>query len=655
MKILSLEVENFGPYFGVQSIDLATTKTARIILIHGENMRGKTTILNAIKWCLYGRVTTQVAHQVLADEGFASYVARDKGHEFTVGAKMAISHANENFTFHRHFRCQRNDALPDEVLMTKAPKLHVVSDKRGVITSDEANDLIAAMLPEDLSGLFFFDGESLGELQRSVESSSGSAILRNRIERILGMPAFTESIEATALLRKEVSKRIQEMNKVSKKQEESSTRLKQSEDELARQKLQRQGVVSFLDTARRKIVEIEPIFRANALLIENEKRYEEAKADLRELDERITMIKLEIRDLLDRGFWVCLGPRIESLRDSLETQIQEAQMSMVKDSNVLGNARVEKMLASGRCDTCRHSLNEDEIVSLRERSSATSEIGQIPEVVQDLISKNKQLRSFLNSDSQRKRIEDLDKDLRETILKKEYKVRQVSDLQRLLEESGESGSSIEKEYVDAKLSQEEGESTLSAIDNQIVNLEAGIRSIEGTMSDGVDDPQLKNRGKILSEVEELLLTGLKSFERSIRLRVMEVASTVFGRLTSESKYAGLRIDNDYNLKIIDQDDRVIQKRSAGAEQIVAMSLVGALAHCAVNDAPVLIDTPFGRLDSVHRRNVVAWLPELADQVILFVTSGEFDEDIHRALLKDQIAEEYDLVPVSHIETTIRSR
>jgi DNA sulfur modification protein DndD len=86
-----------------------------------------------------------------------------------------------------------------------------------------------------------------------------------------------------------------------------------------------------------------------------------------------------------------------------------------------------------------------------------------------------------------------------------------------------------------------------------------------------------------------------------------------------------------------------------------MSLVGALAHCAVNDAPVLIDTPFGRLDSVHRRNVVAWLPELADQVILFVTSGEFDEDIHRALLKDQIAEEYDLVPVSHIETTIRSR
>ena len=655
MKILKVDLENFGPYYGVQEIDLSTSKSARIVLIHGENMRGKTTILNAIKWCLYGRVTTQVARQILADEGFASYVARDHGSEFTVGVTMVVSHSKEKITLHRRFRCQQNEALPDEVIITRGQKFTVVSDKRGVIGSDEASNLVSAMLPEDLSGLFFFDGESLGELQRSVESSSGSAILRNRIERILGMPAFTESIEVISGLRREVSRKIQELNKTSKKQEEASQKLASAEKSLLDQKQMRQGVVGFLEQSRRKILDLEPIFRANALLIENEKRYDEAKSDLSDLDERIDMIRSEMRDLLDRSFWICLGPKIESLRDTLDTQIQSAQMSMMTSSNVIGKARIDEMLRRSQCDTCGHILSEDEVAQLSRKLLEDDHIAEIPEVLQDLISKNKQIRTFGSGESQRHRTEDLDKDLRESIIKRDYKNRQVSDLRQVLEEVGESGASIEREYLDAKLSEEEGEKTLRDIDQRILEIETGIRSIEGTISEGIDDPLLKRRGKILAEVEELLLAGLKNFEREIRLRVMEESSAVFGRLTSEAKYAGLRIDNDYNLKIVDQDDRVIIKRSAGAEQIVAMSLVGALSHCAVNDAPVLIDTPFGRLDSTHRRNVVTWLPDLADQVVLFVTSGEFDEDIHRALLSDQIAEEYDLVPISHVQTEIRKR
>lgn len=655
MKFHALELENFGPYFGLNVIDLSTTEGARIVLIHGENMRGKTTILNAIKWCLYGRVTTQVAHQVLADEGFASYVARDQGKEFSVGVKLDISHANENFTLHRHFRCRQNESLPDEVIITKSAKLHVVSDKRGVVTVDEAHDLVNAMLPEDLSGLFFFDGESLGELQRSVESSSGSAILRNRIERILGMPAFTESISVTSGLRREVSKRIQEMAKFTKKQAEDSKRLSEFEAEIVRRRLQRDGVEAFLDEVRRKIAELEPIFRANALLIENEKRYDEAKGELSDLDERISAIKGEMRDLLDRGYWICLGPKIDSLRENLDDEIQGAQMGLVSNSNVLGRQRVENMLATGICDTCGHHLSEDERAALRKSASNDTYIGEIPERLQDLISRTKQLRMFSNSQSQRQRLGDLDTDLRESIVRREYLNRRVSDLRQVLEEAGESGATIEREYLEAKLSEEESEGTLGEINRKIGELESDIRSLEGTMSEGVDDPRLRNRGKILAQVEELLSAGLKNFERDIRVRVMDEASQIFGRLTSETKYAGLRIDSDYNLKIIDQDDRVILRRSAGAEQIVAMSLVGALSQCAVSDAPVLIDTPFGRLDSTHRQNVVAWLPELAAQVILFVTSGEFDEDIHRALLKDQIAEEYDLVSVSHVHTEIRRR
>jgi DNA sulfur modification protein DndD len=657
MKLLNIELENFGPYYGRQIIDLETTTRAHIILIHGENMRGKTTLLNAIKWCLYGKVTTQVAHQVLSDDGFASYVARDNGGEFVVGVTLAVEHGSERLQLTREFKCERNEALPDEVVITRSPKFRVLSDTRGVISTDEAGDLISAMLPEDLSGLFFFDGESLGELQRSVESSSGSAILRNRIERILGMPAFTESISIVDSLRKDVSKSIQAMNKVSKQQEESSAQLKESEDELTELKGQRQGVISFLDDARRKISELEPKFRANALLIENEKRYEDAKLDRDEIRDRIAVIKAEMRELLDGGFWMPLSPKIEALKDSLIDEIQGIQAESANEEAWLNPVRVQRMHEVGVCDTCDHALTTDDLRRLDEKAKISGDAVRqaVPVAVQELISRQNRVRSFRNASARIERLKDLDQDFQEAIARREFKERQVADFKRMLDESGESGDSIEKAYLDAKLSQEEGEVTLQRLDDRIKVLETEIRTLEGSISENVDDPHLRAQGKLLVEVGDILEHGLGSFESLIREQVMEQASEIFRRLTTEEKYRGLRIDNDYNLKIVDDDDRIITKRSAGAEQIVAMALVGALSNCAVNDAPVLIDTPFGRLDATHRRNVVRWLPELADQVVLFVTSGEFDEDVHRALLDDEIAAEYDLVPESHIQTTVRSR
>src|SRR5829696_7844708 len=53
MRITSVELENFGPYGGKHTVDLASGE-APVTLFYGENMSGKTTLLNAVRWCLYG-------------------------------------------------------------------------------------------------------------------------------------------------------------------------------------------------------------------------------------------------------------------------------------------------------------------------------------------------------------------------------------------------------------------------------------------------------------------------------------------------------------------------------------------------------------------------------------------------------------------------
>jgi DNA sulfur modification protein DndD len=109
------------------------------------------------------------------------------------------------------------------------------------------------------------------------------------------------------------------------------------------------------------------------------------------------------------------------------------------------------------------------------------------------------------------------------------------------------------------------------------------------------------------------------------------------------------------LNIVDNQDRVIQRRSAGADQIVTMSLIGALAKCSVEEGPIVMDTPFGRLDRGHRKKILRWVSALGTQAVLFVQSGEFERDRDLGALDGRVGREYSLRRVgassSRIEVT----
>src|SRR5437879_1793160 len=54
LKFESLGLRNFGPYREITDLDLATNPDAPIVVIHGENTLGKTSLFRALRWCLYG-------------------------------------------------------------------------------------------------------------------------------------------------------------------------------------------------------------------------------------------------------------------------------------------------------------------------------------------------------------------------------------------------------------------------------------------------------------------------------------------------------------------------------------------------------------------------------------------------------------------------
>jgi DNA sulfur modification protein DndD len=83
--------------------------------------------------------------------------------------------------------------------------------------------------------------------------------------------------------------------------------------------------------------------------------------------------------------------------------------------------------------------------------------------------------------------------------------------------------------------------------------------------------------------------------------------------------------------------------SAGERQLFAVALLWALARASGQAAPTVIDTPLGRLDSVHRARLVErYFPHAGDQVILLSTDEEIDARLY-ARLEPAIARSYTLV------------
>ena len=114
---------------------------------------------------------------------------------------------------------------------------------------------------------------------------------------------------------------------------------------------------------------------------------------------------------------------------------------------------------------------------------------------------------------------------------------------------------------------------------------------------------------------------------NIKEKVEAAAQRAFLEMTSRPEdYSGLEITDSYGLKMLASDGTEVPQRSAGAEQVVALALIDGLNRVGKSAGPVLMDTPFGRLDQTHRKNILSYMPRSARQFIVFVHSGELEDD-----------------------------
>jgi DNA sulfur modification protein DndD len=642
MILRRLAVTNVGPYNGRHDVDLSVEPSRPVILIHGENERGKTSFANAIRWCLYQRAKRR-AGTILPSHALMNTEALD-ARVFNMSVMLAFDHGGVSHELERHAQATKRPTKDQDLQVTT--NLRVGGNQ---VAADVIRDTIGGILHEDISRFFLFDGEMLNEYENLLSSAdNGSQIVRQSIEEILGLPALKRAVRDLEDLRSKTERRQLQEVRARREHERLTQDALQKEDELA-------SLVKDIQTNERQRTELEA---SRDQLREELAKFAEIQAEVRNLEqieqERSSFLEEQVNEreackaLIRDAWWLPLEETIARHLAAAELLVEQRQAISAKRRQIENEiAQVELTMSAGTCSACgqpvRESGSPELIARLTHLRADLQSLGPREDDIERPFAIITQLRPFAvpgriqqlsDKEASIRRLEIRIRRLnrRAEEVRERFQQHQRTEIQRVqrdydlcvshLQEVGRVHTLVSARHRDVRMSLE--------------RLRQQIRGLPDA------NPKLAGEAVLYNALRGLFEDAVGRFKDRVRKEVEVEASRIHHTLTAEPDYAGLRITDQYGLILVNSSGREIQ-RSAGSEQIVALSLIGALNHCATREGPIVMDTPFGRLDTEHRKNILKFAPSFGRQVILLVQSGEVDRTRDLSYLDGKIAREYQIV------------
>jgi DNA sulfur modification protein DndD len=640
--IRSISLTDFGPFKGEQRIEFPGE--SGVSIIYGENMRGKTNLLNAIRYALFGKVITRGDRQIALHQIGNWETAAEKG-KYGFKVVLAFEHEGAKYELTRAYK-PRSGITKPETDMDYQQESFLRKDG-DVLGPDQGNAELARIMPETVSRFFLFDGELLQQYEELLrnESEMGRNI-KEAIERILGVPVLTNGRADLGEVFKDAQKR--EAKAAQKNQKTQS--LGNLHEALLKQ---RDGMQEETDRLKKDLEHVradktskEDLLRktekTKALLDERARLQE----DIAAAETRIKGKEERRKDLLTVAWKGLLISRIQTTRDTLEKELQNSrdayQRALVSTDMA---EKLRQALDGGECSTCGQGLSEParrRIAAVVSEALPKEERTQLEAQMQGFQSRIvalKQSEAASNADVLQGVQDGID-DLRADKATAEDRLAEIKEQTKDLDET-----EVRKLYSEYDKTVTEIGLLLVGIKNQEEALKGTneqINKVETEMAKFADTDLDTERARkeLCDQLRALFAGAVDAYRVRLRGKVEKDATLLFLKLTSEPEYRGLEINDSYGLSIVHQDGQSIPVRSAGAEHIVALSLMGALQRNAPLRGPIVMDSPFGRLDDEHTTKVVKALPGMADQVMLLVYESELDPKQTRSDLEGKLRKEY---------------
>ena len=632
MLIKSLKMQNFRQFKGNTAVDFSCDPNQNVTIILGDNTFGKTTLLQAFNWCFYEIVMFDNNPDFLLNLEVANDMTN--GDTETVSVEICVIHNSVEYVMSRsqQYVCANNKVSGAKKSQVKVSYKQPDGQTESV-RALEVQNVIENILPKDLSTYFFFDTER-------VRSISTRKDVSDAVKGLLGLSIIDSAIKhiGTKGNKKTVLGKL-----YGAMDTDGDKRARDALDMIQSSEAKREAIKDQLETCASQI-----------------KQYEARKGQLDDIlrDNQTTSTLQKKKEDLER--------RISTERSSLESTTglffkefskgslqMFAQPLLGRASDFLAATKIDdkgirdltaptilELIKRGRCicgaeicegnDAYRHLMEElnyvppesigNTVRHYREKLSSFSKNAdhiydsltsryqeiyrskaRIQEWEDELANISIQIRGKENMKQYETELLDVKKRLRELSDKKERLIRDDATLKNDIER-------YKKVYDSLVAVSDKNKETMLFI-------------------------------QYAEEILDWLSSTYKEKEAFIREALETKVNHIF-----EQMYHGHRrvsIDQRYQVTLLTtiEDKEVAAGESEGSNRVKSFAFIAGLVALAKEKLiatageegfnlssepyPLVMDAPFSNADETHTANISKVLPEIAEQVIMFVMQKDW--------------------------------
>lgn len=622
MLIKKLELENFRQYIGSQTIEFSTDREKNVTVLIGVNTSGKTTLVRAFEWVLYG--TNEFDDKNLLNKNVAENM--QVGETKAVKGALTIEHdsgTGEPITYvieRKQIYTCTGTSVRANVSEAKISYFQPDGQTKTILNTD-FNTNIERILPRRLANYFFFGGERVGniatksDIEESVQGLMGLDVLKNAMSHLRTViNKLKKSLDFSG-----DSRAIETQNKLNgalAREQECKNELNTVTEQL-----------EYYQTEKEKYA---ALLRANEETAAAQKRREQLDTIIKSLEDRIARDKKDLVSAFSRNSFAffslpILKKTVEMLNNSEDETESVPEMTA---------ASIDYILKRGVC-ICGTCISEG---SAAEKHLLCEKAKQPPESIGSLVRRyREQAMDYISSSDNyyeaiESRIATLRADQRELGLR--------IDERASLDESlkgAKDVSTLEQQYQTAERRVKEFDKRKAALLETIGSCKRDISNYEKALETLTKANQKNARISLNIDYAQAVFDWVSeayySRESIVRGRLEEKVNANFGMMYHGSRT--VTIDDKYRVKYID----VTTEESDGLKAVKSFAFVSGLvdlAKEALNSDtskeanttpqyyPLVMDAPFSNVDEIHIKNISAILSRSAEQVIIAVMQKDWE-------------------------------
>lgn len=663
MWISKLELTCFKSYQH-QVFDFPEPEDGRnIVLIGGMNGFGKTSILEALYLCLYGKEA--IIHLARAGlktddkKGYPTFLesafngeARRNGYD-TMMVRVTINRTKTkaiDICRKWFYRANGNWSGEEEAVVRDVirdiPNSPRVDGKNGFHFAELLDDVF---VPAHVAPFFFFDGEEVKKLadqsrveqvKQGLEGLLGVVLLRSLADRLKTFES-TKRVDVLSV----DEDRLQILSEQLTSGDEQLEKLRHDselcEAEKTHLRAEQQSLLERITSAGGGGGDIATV---KELVEEREQNRNKLRESHRALEEILSgrlpfnLVPKNITDelrtqLIAEAKWFAW----DAEKKSLEPRKIEFQAAF--------NAQSEPAIVP--------LLSAEQNLAIKSRLDASWDALFYPPpddcanvIVHDYLQENQRVKTldFLSSISLgQKEIQDLLNEQHVLTQRTDELGRKISRVEGIDRDGTLTGLKNKLEEVQSKLDTlaervRVDDRSITTLDAQVGNMRADYMRERNRLDESSPVRAIIEKSERVRKILDEVIPALFP----LKVKALGKAMTdVYKQLAHKNQVDKIEIGDDGTAKILSTNGKEITfDRSAGENQIFATALIAGLAKVSGVKAPMVVDTPLGRLDSKHRDNILKfWTADKTRQVILLSQDEEIDFHFHKEIV-DNVCKTY---------------